>query len=88
MKKKLYVLVDKKLKNEQRWVQGAHAVAQYVMENPGQWENGTLVMLESPDIKTDALGADAVFREPYFNNKITAVAKLSNDKVYINYRLL
>lgn len=85
---KLYVLVDKNLNSRQKWVQGAHAVAQYVIENPGLWENGTLVMLESPDIEQDASNCDVIFREPYYGNRITAVAKLSDGGVYKNYRLL
>jgi len=85
---KLYVLVCKNLNEKQKWVQGAHAVAQYVIENPGRWENGTLVMLESPDILKDAESSDSVFREPYYDNRITAIAKLGKSRLYSGYNLL
>lgn len=85
---KLYVLVDKSLSQRQKWVQAAHAVAQYLIEIPDGWRNRTLVILECSDIEKEAERADAIFREPYFGNKITAVAKYCDGSVYKGYRLV
>jgi len=86
--KKLYVLTDKHLNREQKWVQATHAAIQYVIENPDTFENGTLVILESPDIEQDALLADTIFREPYYDNRITSAAKLTSGEEFKGYKLL
>ena len=49
--KKMYVLVRKDLPSTYRMVQGAHAVAEYLLRYPDtEWKNGTLVFLGVPDI--------------------------------------
>ena len=45
---KLYVLVDKKLSRGQKLAQSAHAVAQFLLEKPGLWNNDTIVILDAP----------------------------------------
>lgn len=85
---KLYVLVDPNLYQAQRAVQAAHAVAEYMKLHPDtKWDNGTLVLLKAKNIEEEAKTADAIFTEPYWDNRITAVAKLGKD-LYPNYKLL
>ena len=85
---KLYVLVDPTLSRSQRAVQAAHAVAQYLIDNPNtSWDNGTLVVLKAEDINNEALNADSIFKEPDLNNRITAITKLGCN-LYQNHVLL
>jgi len=85
---KLYVLVDPSLSKSQKAVQTAHAVAQYLIDNPNtDWDNGTLVVLKARDIDREAAYADSIFREPDLENKITAITKLGNN-LYPDYVLL
>lgn len=43
---KLYVLIRNDLSNAQKAVQGGHALAQWLIENPyTNWTNGTLIYL-------------------------------------------
>ena len=86
--KKLYVLVDENLNEKQRWVQGTHAAVQFTLEYPDLWKNGHIVMLKSPDIMWDLEMADSFFREPYYDNKVTAVAKYCSGNRYKKYELL
>jgi len=87
-KKKLYALVDKNLSRSQQAVQAAHAVAQYLLENPDtEWANGTLVLLKT-EINEFIPYADSYFMEPDMNNKITALTFLGNDDKVKNLRLI
>lgn len=73
--RKLYILVDQFLAPSKRAVQAAHAVAEYLLLHPDtEWDNGTLVLLKVPDIENWVQHADAVFREPDLDNRVTAVA--------------
>lgn len=85
--KKLYVIVRKDLSFSQQIVQGGHAIAQYLLDNPDtKWDNGTLVMLRANSqlhlVKTiDRLEAHGLkvsqFREPDIGNQLTAIAAVS-----------
>lgn len=85
---KLYVLVDKTLPWQHRAVQAAHAVAEYMKQNPNTpWYNGTLVLLGSDNIEQDAQLCDTIWREPYWKNRITAAASLKGE-LWRSHKLL
>lgn len=76
---KLYVCVDEKLSDSQKGVQGAHAVAQFIKQNPYTlWNNGTLVFVKASGARCSygswALNESASWREPDMNNANTACA--------------
>ncbi len=75
-------------------VQGGHAVAQYIMENPfSEWKNNYLIYLKS-DIgkvmgKLDCLGIPyTIFREPDLDNRVTAIAVLDNREIFKRLKLV
>lgn len=85
---KLYILVDNNLTWQHRAVQAAHAVAEYMKQTPDTpWYNGTLVLLGSDDINQDAEQCDVVWREPFWQNRITAAASLEGS-LWRNHKLL
>jgi len=82
---KLYVLIDEQYDASYRAVQGAHAVAEYLLRNPGSsWQNHTLVFLKTPCLErwTDRLRESdkdfTSFVEPDVGYKITAIACLDD----------
>lgn len=102
--KKLYVFVRSDLSPSQRAVQGAHAVAEYLLRGHKRdflqpWNNGTIVMLrvkDASDLENTRqylvnLGIEhAQFYEPDIK-AYTAVAAVINQNEYKNferYRLL
>jgi hypothetical protein len=78
--KRLYILVNDKLKPIYGCVQGGHAVAQFMLENPEQeWNNEFLIYLYANVMKWIKILKErgikfTVFREPDLNNSITAIA--------------
>lgn len=89
MSHKLYVIVDKTLSKSQQTVQACHAVAEFMLKHPDRWPNHTLVILAGEpdemehwsDWLDNVVGSVAVpFREPYWNNRLTAVAAHGCDK--------
>lgn len=88
---KLYVLVRRDLSHSYRFVQGAHAVAEWCLKYPDQWQNETIVFVEVNNQYqllnwVDILTANKVqfqtFKEPDLNNQITAIAALNNDQLF------
>ena len=81
-KEKLYVVVNETLSISQQAVQSAHAVAEFMRQNPHTiWRNGYLVLLKDrPGFKGDMHGYKpqgcefASFVEPDLDNKVTAYA--------------
>ena len=96
--KKLYVIVRRDLSHSQRAVQGGHALAQYLLDNPQvDWDNGTLIFLGvkneiqlhnwyykllDQDIKCSQ------FYEPDIGNEMTAIATVSNGEPFKSLNLL
>lgn len=78
--KRLYVLVNKRLNSIYGCVQGGHAVAQWLLDNPKQkWNNEYLIYLWADTdrwiSKFDELGIRySAFREPDLNGTVTAIA--------------
>lgn len=89
------MLVNNRLDLAYQGVQGGHAVAQWLLEHPGQtWNNQTLVYLGCPDLPRwlDKLDLHdlrfSAFREPDLDNELTAVAVESDGKLFKNLRLM
>jgi hypothetical protein len=68
---KLYVLIDEKLSFGQKLSQSGHAVAQFMIDHPGEWMNETITILDAPRFliqESIELGAsgfqDTYFKEP------------------------
>ena len=78
--KRLYVLVNRRLNPIYGCVQGGHALAQWMLENPNQtWNNEFLIYLYADVDKwasrLSQMGVPfSMFREPDLNNTITAIA--------------
>lgn len=90
---RLHIIVDHQLPEVYSCVQGAHATAQYILENDDSWKNDYLIFLkgdvekvinklESRNVKYTA------FREPDLNNQLTAIAVLNNGKLFKNLKLV
>lgn len=75
---KLYVVVDKALSPIQKGIQASHAIAQ-LFKRHGVLEHSSLVFLESANLSVDfntlkqRVKAEC-FREPYWQNRLTAFA--------------
>lgn len=100
MHKKLYILIRKDLAPAYQAVQAGHAVAAWLLRNPGQaaeWGNHTLIYLQIDNEeelqywgeKLDRRGLEWTgFREPDIDNQLTAIACYSNGKPFANLKLL
>ena len=91
---RLYVIIDESLESVYGCVQGGHAVAQYLLENPdSEWKNNYLIYLkdklERLVVKLQILGIRYTeFREPDLGGKLTAIAVLGNQKVFQKLKLM
>ena len=92
--KRLYVLTRSDLGLPYQAVQGAHAVAQFMLDNPdSEWKNGYLIFLSVDNeseldhwewkIQTKRDTKVSRFREPDINNELTAIAVYQDDKQMI-----
>lgn len=96
--KKLYVLIRKDLSHAQRAVQGGHAIAQFLLDNPStEWDNGTLVFLGVSSEKhlynwKEKLYNQGIeyseFREPDIGDQLTALASVSNPEPFRSLSLI
>lgn len=92
---RLYVLTRKDLDLPYQAVQGAHAVAQWMLDNPGhEWNNGYLIFLEVENekmldhwiwkIQTKRRDVKiSKFREPDIDNELTAIAVYTLSLIHI-----
>lgn len=76
-------------------VQGGHALAQWLLENPNQtWNNDYLIYLQVEDINKFMFKLDiknikySKFIEPDMGNQITAIACQSTDKIFEKLKLM
>lgn len=92
---KLFVIVDQSLSKRQQFVQGAHAVAQHLVDFPdSEWQNGTLVMLKAEDLEEwkHHLHSHQIptssFVEPYYDNMLTAISALNIGEMVDKLKLI
>ena len=90
--RKLYVLVRSDLSKAQQAVQAGHAVAEACLSGI-EWKNGTLVYLKVRDLDAlldwyEKIGNSFPFYEPYYKNKMTALAVLGNQPGFEELQLL
>ena len=77
--KKLFIVLDAFLDKSQRTVQSCHAVAQWCQEHPDwlqEWNRpdaGHIVVKKAKDLEAWLPQVDSCFREPYWDNRLTAL---------------
>jgi hypothetical protein len=93
----LYVIVRKDLTSSQQAVQAGHAVAEYLLENPVNWKNETLIylgvkglaQLENIKRKLKFQNINYIeWKEPDLNNETTAIASDRSNKIFKKLNLL
>lgn len=93
---RLHILIDETLPPIYGCVQGGHAIAQWSIENPEEfqkWNNNYLIYLKSNlDIMKTKLDRYSIpyteFKEPDLNNSVTAIAVLGNSNVFKKLKLM
>lgn len=91
---KLFILIDKRLSRSQQAVQACHAMAEFAKAYP-EWEHRSLVLLgvdgsENLDAWMSRLEGmkRMAFKEPYYQNRTTAVACHGCDELVQELKLL
>lgn len=93
---KLYVIIRKDLSYSQQAVQGGHAVAEYLINDP-LWQNTTLIYLGVKNLKQminlkrklDMYNIKYTeWKEPDINNETTAIASDIDSPVFRKLNLL
>lgn len=91
MNRRLYVLTHENLSPAQKAVQLGHAVAEYTLKFPENWKNEFLIYLE---VKTENHLIEfinkfidkeldfAIFQEPDLENRVTAIATVSDGRIF------
>lgn len=92
--KRLYVLVSKELPSVYGCVQGGHAVAQWLLDNPDQeWNNSYLIYLHADiemwksKLKIRELDF-TTFHEPDLDNIPTAIAIECDGKIFKKLKMV
>jgi len=94
---KMYILTRRDLTPSQQAVQGGHALAEFLLNIPQDWNNSTLVYLGVNDEthlhrwahKLDIYDIDfKEWREPDMGNELTALAAYSDGRIFKNLNLL
>ena len=94
---KMYVLVRKDLAETYRIVQGSHALAQYALDHPVEfqkWHNTTivylgvrnLVELKAWNLELLKKKVASSFFEPDLDNQITAIACYDDGRIFKDLR--
>lgn len=92
----MYVLVRNDLGKSYKFVQGFHALAQWMIDFPGTWKNSTIVILNVRDEnelffigeKLKMLGINySTFNEPDIGNELTSIASYCDNKVFSKMNL-
>ena len=93
---KLFVLIDKRLSRSQQAVQACHAVAEFAKAYP-DWEHRSMILLavdgrdrlEHEWLKDKLVGfKHTAFREPHYDNHVTAIACHGVDELIKDLRLI
>jgi len=96
MSPRLYVLVRKDLPESYRAVQAGHAVAEWLLHDQS-WRNETLIYLTVANESSLYRWADKLdrkeikwigFKEPDIGNQLTAIASVSDGRIFRNLELL
>ena len=97
--KKMFILVRKDLESPYKFVQGAHALAQYALEHTqdfNEWNNQTIVFVNVKDEtalykwKDKLYYSDkkiSVFTEPDINDQLTAIACYDEGGIFKNLQV-
>lgn len=91
---RLHILIDEKLPPIYGCVQGGHAVAQWMIDNPsGVWKNDYLIYLKTNiDVMKSKLEAFSIpfteFKEPDLQDATTALAVLGNSNIFKKCKLI
>lgn len=94
---KMYVLLRHDLTTSQQAVQGGHALAEFLLNCPQDWNNSTLIYLGVKSErhlykwkdKLSNMNINFVeWREPDMDNQITALAAYSKEEVFKQLNLL
>ena len=95
----MFILVRKDLGSPYKMVQGAHALAQYALENTqlfNEWKNETIVFLDVNDEKSLYKWKDklfysdkviSTFHEPDIDNQLTAIACYDDGEMMKNLQI-
>ena len=94
---KLFILIDKRLSRSQQAVQSSHAAIEFALKYGGLWIHQSLVLLAvdgSDELEqlcktfTSKEYKTACFREPYYQDRLTAVVCHGCDEDIKDLRLL
>ena len=94
---RLYILVRKDLSGSSPAIQAGHAVAAYLLSKPNTWANTTLIYLGIDSGEELQKWANKLsfkehdwigFEEPDLDNELTAIATISDGKIFSNLKLL
>ena len=94
---RLYVLVRQDLDPAYQSVQAGHAVAQFMLDHPGKWQNEYLIYLHIKDLEAlmkwewkiqERDLSYSIFIEPDIGNQPTAIAVKDDGRVFAKLRLM
>lgn len=75
--KKLFIILDAFVGGGHKIAQTGHGVAAFCLKCPElarEWNNNYIIVKKAKDLEAWLPEADALFSEPYWQNRVTAVA--------------